>query len=215
MTDSSHKKHRTRRWGIWLLVTAAVLCQAGYWVTRPQSPRTTKTLELKCTLSADKSAYTVGEVPEISVRLKNPSHRALPMAGSLDGSDCLMRFPYCYFEITGPDGRRVDKGTIRCGSMVPLRQEDFVLVKPGEEFDPYDTSKGYYPSYQISKETFDRPGAYRLVFVYRAQSWKMVEWLGDGIWDWEKNKDERLRRLIKEATPFYAKSNKLVLTFSK
>src|SRR4051812_43500968 len=85
------------------------------------------------TISAP-ATVELGKVPAVKVEIKNLAGKEVLLVGSLDASDCKWRFPYAYFTVIGPDGKDVVKGIGRCGNTNPLREQDFVAVKPGAAF---------------------------------------------------------------------------------
>jgi hypothetical protein len=163
---------------------------------------------LSCTVSCDDLTCNLGEVPAIQVRITNDGGEEVYLVGSLDGSDCRMRFPHCYFEITGPDGNPAERQIGRCGNTNPLREQDFVKVLPGGSFDPYQRfdDYGFFGCSQLSPETFREPGDYRVRFVYSTAEPQARPWLGDG------REAPGLTRLLAKVPRTTVTSNTLTVT---
>lgn len=92
---------------------------------------------LSCTIWCDEPTCDLGHVPNIAVMLTNQAKSDIYLVGSLDGSDSEMRYPFCYFEVIGPDGKSAVQGIPRCGNTNMLGEKNFVNVSPGESFFPY------------------------------------------------------------------------------
>jgi len=126
------------------------------------------TKDFECLITTRKQVYKIGETPKITVSIKNNTGKDVYLIGSLDGSEVRWRIPYCYFKINKPT---IDTLPVlrRCGIVNPLRKEDFVLVKAGETFDPYQSvdDYGFFSSNEINrKENFRKPGKYSITFCY-------------------------------------------------
>jgi hypothetical protein len=125
----------------------------------------------------------LGSVPKVTVAITNEAGTDIYLVGSLDGSDWKGRYPYCYFEVIGPDGKSaVPELILEDPLCSPLREKDFVKVAPGEAFDPYDQSLGFFPAVQLDPAVFRAPGAYRVRFVYSTISDNIALWRNGG-WD--------------------------------
>lgn len=129
-----------------------------------------------------KSTCKVGESPKITVELTNQGSAEIYLVGSLDASDCKWRYPYCYFEVIGPNGASAVNIFPRCGNMNTLRVEDFVKIPAGGTFDPYQKIDGYgfFSTPQLASENFRQPGEYRVRFVYSTANNDIGAWGGDG-----------------------------------
>ena len=124
--------------------------------------------EFQCLISSSKKTYSLGELPEIKVSIINKSNRDVYLVGGLDGSERKIRKPYCYFTIKRP-GDHPALSMEGCGTVNPLRAEDFVLVKSGGIFDPYQSvdDYGFFTSFQMSrKANFNEAGIYIITFHY-------------------------------------------------
>ncbi len=124
----------------------------------------------------------VGESPKITVELTNQGSTAIYLVGSLDASDSKWRYPYCYFDVIGPNGASAVKGTMRCGNMNTLRAKDFMKVPAGGTFNPYQhvDQSGFFSAHQLYPENFRQPGEYRFRFVYSTANNDIGAWGGDG-----------------------------------
>jgi hypothetical protein len=167
-----------------------------------------ETVEFEAIITSDKNVYKIGEIPKIHVSIQNNSGKDVYLIGSLDGSDLKMRSPFCYFTIEKPIN--FDHPIARCGNMNPLREDDFVLVKSGETFDPYQ--KGFFGSYKFDiKENFQFNGTYRITFYYSTKSRKLNEYFGD---DYGIDK-EKVKQLFKKVPHIELTSNTLEIEFKK
>ncbi len=122
---------------------------------------------LSVTISADPTVE-LGKAPAIKVAIKNLTGRETLLVGSLDGSDCGMRFPHCRFEVIGPDGKSAVRGIGRCGNTNPIREKDIVRVKAGAVFDPFQRvdDGGFFSAHQIRADNFAAEGVYKIRFHY-------------------------------------------------
>ena len=112
-----------------------------------------------CTLTVARTQYKLGELPELKVEIANNTDKNVYLLGSLDGSSVKGRMPYCYFTIIKSIADTIALG--RCGNMNTLRLKDFVLIKSGEKFDPYQEidSYGFFNDPWVqSPETFKKKG---------------------------------------------------------
>src|SRR5262245_6264823 len=78
---------------------------------------------LTCTIHSQPTCE-LGQVPAISVEIANWTEGEIYLIGSLDGSDLKWRYPFCYFELIGPDGKPPKTGVARCGNMNTIREKD-------------------------------------------------------------------------------------------
>jgi hypothetical protein len=139
-------------------------------------------IEFECVLTVAKKTYKPGETPELKVAIVNKTRKDVYLIGSLDASDLKWRSPHCYFSIERPNKDPLPGGG-RCGNMNSLRENDFVLVKSGESFDPYQSIDGYGffgPYIMGNKDAFKAPGTYKITFHYSTKSTKIGDYLGDG-----------------------------------
>jgi hypothetical protein len=141
------------------------------------SDRVSKSEKLGCILTVEPVSQ-VYRIPKITVVLTNRTDTDIYLVGSLDASDCRWRYPHCYFEVIGPDGKPALDPYGRCGNMNTLEERDFVLVPPGGRFNPYGYA--FFSAHQVSPYTFRVPGKYRIRFFYSSASEAIAEWAGDG-----------------------------------
>jgi hypothetical protein len=155
------------------LVTAllSLACAASLFAVPAPTPKPGKGGPLSCQISAE-ATCELGKAPRVTVKLTNRTRGDLTLIGSLDGSDCKMRYPHAYFEVIGPDGKSAVKGLGRCGNTNPLTVKDFVKVPSGGSFDPYAAANGqeFVASTQLRAANFDRPGKYRIRFTYSTEA---------------------------------------------
>jgi len=123
----------------------------------------------------------LGRAPTISVEIANWTGGEIYLIGSLDGSDLKWRYPFCYFEVIGPDGQPAKNGIARCGNMNTIREKDFVKVPRGGKFNPYQKidDHGFFGTSLITPATFRAEGEYRIRFVYSTDRAEPKFWLGD------------------------------------
>ena len=144
---------------------------------------------LICVLTSDKITYKIGQVPKLEVRLINVSNKDIYLIGSLDGSDLQWRMPYCYYSIDKPKPDTLIFP--RCGNTNPIRVEDFKMVKPKEEFNPFESIDGFgfFGDYTTTqKETFRNSGVYKIQFHYTTNSGNIEKFLGN-FRQWKRGSD--------------------------
>jgi hypothetical protein len=166
-----------------------------------------------CTLTSDKKVYKVGEIPVLTVEIRNNTKKDIYLIGSLDGSDVKWRMPYCYFHIQKP---KPDTITLpgRCKTLNPLRESDFMLVKPGEGFNPYQTIDGYgfFGDYtSIQAETYRNPGIYKIRFYYSSESQEFSAF--GGTPSTINNDSLKIRSLFGQTQKFTIESNEIEIVF--
>jgi hypothetical protein len=128
----------------------------------------------------------LGQAPTISVEIANWTDGEIYLIGSLDGSDLKWRYPFCYFEVIGPDGKPVQMRLFRdCGNMNAIREKDFVKVPRGGKFNPYQKidEYGFFGTSLITPAIFRAEGEYRIRFVYSTDKAEPKFWLGDANGD--------------------------------
>ena len=120
-----------------------------------------------------------GERQRFEVTLTNRTDLPMWLPGSLDNSSDRGRYPYCYFEITGPSGWSPEV-LLRCGNQNPMREQDFVLLRPGQAFDPHANidNYGFFGPAELEAQTFSVPGTYQVQFFYSTNSRNLEEWKG-------------------------------------
>lgn len=171
------------------------------------APMKVDDVDITCTISAQKTDYVVGEVPEISVFLHNNEGRSVTLVGSLDGSDGN-RSPRCHFEIAAPPGH--ESPVIgRCGNINSIRMADFVDVPAGGKFDPFRREDGFFGSSELRWENFVTPGRYRFTFRYSTVGWAKIKDHGLVL----GKPPAAARERLKDVPRFEATSNTIELTF--
>lgn len=167
---------------------------------------------MPCKLAAEKTRLAVGEVPRLKVTITNSLKRDIYLIKVLDGSDVRWRMPHCYFTISGPVNE--SDADARCGNMNGLKITDFVPVKAGETFDPYQAGlddNGFLRDYTTgSKENFGTPGRYVIQFHYSTNSPRLDDFQGDGI---NENDSAGIHALFDKTPKMELASNKIELTF--
>lgn len=73
--------------------------------------------KLRCVIETEKLTYTLGEVPEIKVTIRNLESYSVCLVRAIDGSWTAKRYPQCYFTVIGPDGKSSIKPIDRCGNL--------------------------------------------------------------------------------------------------
>ena len=174
----------------------------------------TKTATLTCTLKSDKTKYKIGELPDLRVEIVNNTGEDIYLIGSLDGSDVKWRMPYCYFTIQKPKPDTIQ--VARCRNMNPLRNEDFVLVKTGQKFNPYKNVDpyGFFTDYTITNnETFKNPGVYKIQFHYSTNSHDLAKFLGDRLPKADSTDSLKLSSLFNKVLKVDIVSNEIEIRF--
>jgi hypothetical protein len=163
---------------------------------------------LGCVIRGDPTCM-LGTAPKITVALINQSDSGIYLVGSLDASDCQWRYPHCYFEVTGPDGAPATRSTARCGNMNQLREKDLVRVRPGSNFDPYQTidDQGFFSADELSPRTFHAAGNYRVRFVYSTRNSDIRDWGG-----WVVAPNAKILSMFKRVPKVDVKSNEIAIT---
>lgn len=167
---------------------------------------------LRCELRGSRS-IKLGQTPWVKVTITNQTGQEIYLVGSLDDSDTKSRFPHCYFEVTGPDGKPPEIIDIRCGFQNPLKVNDFVRVGVGGRFNPYQAinGHGFFSSYQISESGFPVAGKYRVRFVYSTAAGNLEKWQGT-VWRDQVTGNKNIQRLFKRVPKVEVKSNVIEVT---
>ena len=182
---------------------------------RPQMP---KAPPLTCTIRSEPTCE-LGQVPAISVEIANWTESEIYVIGSLDGSDTKCRYPFCYFEVLGPDGKPVQLRLFRdCGNMNAIREKDFLKVPPGGKFNPYQKidDHGFFGTSLITPATFRAEGEYRIRFVYSTDRAEPKFWLGDANGDMglilnTGGTNENVVKLLSKVPKITASSNEITV----
>lgn len=195
-----------------LAALTAAVAAAAHAAPVPEQPKGRP--PVGCTITAPPTVEQ-GQVPPVAVALTNQTAADIYLVGSLDASDCKWRLPYCYFEVTGPDGTSPVKGIGRCGNMNTLREKDFVKVAPGKSFDPYQRTDdyGFFGSHQLRPENFAAAGEYRIRFHYAtvAEKEPRGNWLGDGFRKGQEVEEARVKALLDRVPRVKVESNQITV----
>jgi len=121
-------------------------------------------------------------------------------------------YPHCSFDVIGPNGNSALQRIKRCGNMNTLREQDFVKVKPGASFDPYQRTDdyGFFSAHQLNPNNFGTVGKYRIRFIYSTNSDAIEKWGGDGRGSVAKN--EKLMAMFRQVPKVEVKSNEIQVT---
>lgn len=187
-----------------LLLFIAFLAATSFRHASHTSPK------LKCILTSDRTEYKVGEVPQLQVKIINEGNEDVYIIGSLDGSDVKWRMPYCYFSIQKPKTDSV--GLVgRCGNTNALSASDFIRIKPGESFNPYqlfDGIHGFFSDFETMRpENFRNPGIYKIRFYYNSNSNDIDSF--DGRFNQLGNDSIAVRELFPKAAKVELSSNEI------
>jgi len=163
-----------------------------------------------CVITSDRTTYTVGEIPIITVSITNKSAKEVILVGSLDGSDVGWRSPKCRLEILDAAGKPVTLQMGRCGNMNVLRTADFVAVPAGGAFNPFGA--GFFAPYQFYQFPVIAPGDYTLHFYYSTSD-RIQDYFGDERMMGRTNAAPGIQRLFKRVPKLELKSNGLKLKF--
>jgi hypothetical protein len=183
---------------ILLLLTAFVLISSF-------QPKSRVATTLKCILKTYRTEYKLGELPQLDVQIVNVSDKDISMISALDGSEMLWRMPYCYYTIEKPGGRIDTPRASRCGNTDPIREEDFVTVKPGASFNPYH--KRFYPAGVFLPVAIKDPGTYKIRFYYNSNSNEMDSF--DGRFNRLGSDSVAVRKLFPKAAKVSLISNEI------
>ncbi len=166
-------------------------------------PPVNKSPPLVCTIAGPPTCES-GKLPAIAITVANWSDGDIHLVGSLDGSDCKWRYPHCYFEVIGPDGKPAVKNVLRCKFTNPLTETDFVAVPRGGKCD-----LGVGPAAQLPADIFGTEGEYRIRFVYSTDSADIKSWLGSGV------ASEKLGVLLAKVPKVAVSSNEITVKVGK
>ncbi len=127
-----------------------------------------------------------GEKPTWSVRLVNRGEVPVTLSRALDGSDDSKRYPYAYFEVLDERGNPVKlswPGIDDCDWLNAPAPGDWITVPPGEDMELYARHPGQSRGTKFECWTPEKPGTYRIRFVYDSSSEDLSDWTGHGGWD--------------------------------
>jgi hypothetical protein len=167
---------------------------------------------LECVITSGRTTYEVGDIPELTFRIINRSTKEVMLVGSLDGSGEGMRYPHCRVEINDKAGEPVTARYGRCGNMNSLRVADFVIVPPGQAFDPF--GEGFFPPALLSPGYFPvkDPGLYSVRFHYSTSD-RVQDYFGDERMEGLQSAPLEIQLLFERVPKVDLVSNELELTF--
>jgi hypothetical protein len=170
--------------------------------------------QLDCIISADPT-HEPGEIPAIAVRIINRTRGDVYLVGSLDGSN-RRRYPYCYFEVVGPDSAIAQSDCSGCVFMNILEEDDFVKVPAGGTFNPFQVGDHHRICWNnvLSGDMFSREGQYRVRFVYSTLAHDFSEWEGVGP-SIDPRTRIKLERLLAQVPKTTVTSNEIVVEVKK
>jgi hypothetical protein len=143
---------------------------------------------------------------DLSVQITNVSGKPVWMVGALPGSEGL-RYPQYVVEIEGPTGPMQMEFPESLDYVRGLRSEDFVLLAPGESFDPQ--GKGFIPIQQLAWFKPAEPGRYRLRLCFDATARDPRQWMGHTF----VQDQRRMEGLIMQVPQVKVWSNTLEIEF--
>lgn len=162
-------------------------------------------------LSVEHDVVEIGSKPAIQARLENVSDETIVLVGFRPGCEYSVRYPKMPVMIwINPQPEEVtDTGTIGPGR--GLTTDDFVELKPGESFDPFDAERGF-SEHPYLQEELSHKGVYTFRLTYNVAGETLREWNDTG----EKlEPDGELGQLIKRVPKFKVESNELKIRVVK
>lgn len=117
----------------------------------------------------------LGRPLSLSVRVSNLSDEPIWLVGVLPGSDG-QRYPQYVPEIEGPAGPVQVQSPEALDYVPGLRLEDFVLLAPGDSFDPQ--GKGFIPIQRLAWFRPSEPGTYRFRLLFDSTGLDPRDWMG-------------------------------------
>jgi hypothetical protein len=185
----------------WILSLPLLACGLGTAAAEP---------EFVCVITANRTSYEVGDVPDLAIRVINHSAEDVVLVGSLDGSPEGMRYPHCVLEIVDQSGKPVGGPYGRCGNMNPLSASDFMVVPTGMAFDPFG-EKFFRPPALVFP--INEPGDYTFRFHY-ATSGRIQDFFGDERGDSLYAGTPEIQQLFERVPKVDLVSQELKLTFA-
>lgn len=135
---------------------------------------------LVLTLLVPPDPVVVGASVPIAVEVRNVSERPVWIVGVVDGSEEGIRYPH-YRPRVSLGGETVAAPPPAEDPLVsPLRVVDFVVLQPGEAFDPEGAGYGraYLPLSTFANFRPTQPGTYVLGLSLSTESASPENWLG-------------------------------------
>jgi hypothetical protein len=158
-------------------------------------------------ISGKGQRQSLGEPPDLSVRITNVSDRPIYMVGVLPGSEG-MRAPQYQAEIEGPSGPvhlRLPEGLDYARG---LQADDFVRLDPGQSFDPQH-GKGFIPIQKLAWFKPSEPGTYRFRLRLDATAQDPRAWMGHTF----VRERDKVETLIRQVPKVEVQSNTLEIEF--
>jgi hypothetical protein len=180
-----------------VLIAYMLFCIGDVLAGRP-APDPSK---LSLTISANKTTYSVGELPKIRATLTNNTGKTILIAKPLDGSD-RGRFPQFMFAITPPANTSAPPQFGMCGNTNPIDTSCFVSVANGRSIDLLANGTPFSLQYEVQRGA----GNYVVQATYSTMSDDMDMWLGGPL----TGKDAALRKI--DIWPQFSRVSKMALT---
>jgi hypothetical protein len=155
---------------------------------------------------AGKPRQSLGGPLAFSVQVSNLSDEPIWLVGVLPGSDGL-RYPQYVPEIEGPAGPIQVQSPEALDYVPGLRPEDFVLLAPGESFDPQ--GKGFIPIQPLAWFRPSEPGKYRFRVRFDSTALDPRDWMGNT----HVPHVQKVEGLIKQVPKVQVWSNTLEIEF--
>lgn len=141
---------------------------------------TTDTSAIALTLEAPASVVKVGAPVNFRVNVKNVSNRPVWFVGVVDGSETGIRYPHYRPRVLRGDMPVAAPPAPEDPLVSPLRPADFVLLEPGQSFDPTASTHGAAFMLLSTFSNFrpDVAGDYRFELTLSTDSPSDEAWLG-------------------------------------
>jgi hypothetical protein len=149
----------------------------------------------------------LGRPLAFSVQVSNLSDEPIWLVGVLPGSDGR-RYPQYVPEIQGPAGPVQVQSPEALDYVRGLRPEDFVLLAPGESFDPQ--GKGFIPIQPLAWFRPSEPGTYRFRLRFDSTGLDPRDWMGHT----HVPQMHKVEGLIKQVPKVQVWSNTLEIEFA-
>jgi hypothetical protein len=167
-------------------------------------------LPIRVELDASSDKVGRGAILPVRVRVTNTGSRDVWFVGNLDGSEAGYRYPHYTPRISGPEEASLGEGPFWCGTVVPLRIEDFVRLEPGQSFDPTQPSNGagFQPLHLFSRYTPSTPGRYELSLTISTEGASEEDW---GVIPVDYPGKQAISEKLQQVPRGAAESNRLII----
>ncbi|MEK7414651.1 MAG: hypothetical protein AAB263_15160 [Planctomycetota bacterium] len=195
------------------VLSVQILASEGPPTTGTTSPpKPTETAQpFTCTITCKETTVELGKAPTITVAITNLTKQEAVFVGSLDGSESKLRFPHYGFTVIDATGKdTLNMGFRMCGNTNALREADFVKIATEKSFNPYANDAGFFGPYGLNKESFSKPGIYRVTLRYSGKNDDIKQWAGDSRDT--AAADVKLAALFKQVPKLELTSNTLTIT---